>query len=204
MDGLTPRDLENLRKISREGARAAETALRQMTGLPVELEVSRVQTLSFPDVPALLGGAESPVVGIHLKVYGDCRANVLMALDPASALRLLEVLFPPGVDSLDRMEEMQASGLTELGNIVTCSYLNSLSAALRMSLIPSVPMLANDMAGAVVDVLLIEQGQRGDAALVVQTEIRTRPERFTGNLLLMPDPASLPRMLEALREPTLR
>jgi chemotaxis protein CheC len=60
-------------------------------------------------------------------------------------------------------------------------------------------MLANDMAGAVVDVLLIEQGQRSDAALVVQTEITSAPG-IRGQILLMPDPASLPRVLEALRD----
>ena len=199
MGGLASGDLESLRRISHEGARAAERALRQMTGLAVDLEVVRVDPVAFADVPALLGGPEAPVVGIHLKVYGDCRANVLLALPPSSALKILETLFPPGVASLDRMQELEASGLTELGNIVTCAYLNALSTTLRVSLIPSVPALAHDMAGAVVDVLLIEQGQRSDSALVVQTEIRAGAG-LGGHLLMMPDPASLPRILEALRE----
>ncbi len=199
MDILSARDLESLRRIGVQGARAAEQALRQMTGVEMNLAVSRVQTVAFPDVPGLLGGPEAPVVGIHLKVYGDSRANVLLAMAPEATLAIIGVLFPPGLASLDQMEELERSGLTELGNVVTCAYLNAMSAALRMSLIPSVPMLANDMAGAVVDVLLIEQGQRGDAALVVQTEIRSGPG-LTGNLLMMPDPASLPLILSALRE----
>jgi chemotaxis protein CheC len=203
MDHLNSRDLASLRKIGVDGARAAETALRQMTRLPVDLDVSRVQTVGFADVPALLGGPEAPVVGIHLRVYGDCRANILLALAPEAALKVVGVLFPPGIASLEQMKELQASGLMEMGNIVACAYLNALSAALRMSLIPSVPMLANDMAGAVVDVLLIEQGQRSDAALVIQTEIRAQGEGLNGNLLMMPDPASVPRIVEALRDPAL-
>ena len=201
MEILTPGDLASLRQVSLQGARAAEIALRQMTGLQVDLDVSRVQPVAFADVPSLLGGPEAPVVGIHLKVYGDCRANVLLALSPETALKLAGGLFPPGVASLEQMEEIQYSGLMELGNIVTCSYLNALSVALRMSMIPSVPMLANDMAGAVVDVLLIEQGQRSDAALVILTEIRSQLG-LSGNLLMMPDPASLPRVVEALRTPS--
>jgi chemotaxis protein CheC len=198
MEILAGRDIDQLRKISVEGAYAAELALRQMTGVAVKLDVSRVQTVPFADVPALLGGPEAQVVGIHLKVYGECRANVLLALPPDSAHRILAVLFPGGSGDLDRLTELEISGLTEMGNIVTCAYLNAMSAALGMSLVPSVPMLANDMAGAVVDVLLIEQGQRGDAALVVQTAIASGRD-LTGQILMMPDPASLPRILEALR-----
>jgi chemotaxis protein CheC len=200
MDQISRRDLESLRKIGLEGARSAEGALQQMTGLSVELDVSRVQPLAFSDVPALLGGPEAPVVGIYLRVYGDCRANVLLALAPETALKVLSSLFPPGLQSLDQMQELERSGLTELGNVVTCAYLNALGAALRKSFVPSVPAFANDMAGAVVDLLLIEQSQRSDTALVIQTEIRCQPE-LTGHLLLMPDPVSLPRILEALRDP---
>jgi len=196
---LPPRESESLRKISIEGAHAAERALRQMTGLEMKLEVSRVQTVAFHDVPALLGGPEAQVVGIHLRVYGDCRANVLLALPPATALEVLGLLFPPGLPKLEAMGEMELSGLMEMGNIVTCAYLNALSSRLRMSFIPSVPMLANDMAGAVVDMLLIEQGQSGDEAIVVQTEIRSGAS-LTGMILMMPDPASFPKVLKALRD----
>lgn len=199
MTTLPARDLEHLRKISIEGALAAERALRQMTGVAMKLDVARVQTVAFPDVPALLGGAEAQVVGIHLKVYGECRANVLLALPPEAALKVLAILFPPGITTLEKMGELEISGLMEMGNIVTCAYLNAMSGSLKMSLIPSVPMLANDMAGAVVDVLLMEQGQRGDAALVVQTEISSG-RGLSGQILMMPDPASLPKVLDALRD----
>lgn len=197
-DPFTARDLEALGRISRVGATAAEQALRQMTGLPVSLEVRHVHPVPFADVPALLGGPEAPVVGLHLKVYGDLRANVLLALPPSSALKMVGALFPPGPASMEAMSELERSGLTELGNVVTCAYLGALAGALHKSLIPSVPAWANDMAGAVVDVLLIEMGQRGDAALVLQTEI-TSGEDLRGHLLLMPDPASLPDILAALR-----
>lgn len=199
MDSFTARDLEALRAVSLAGARAAQQALRQMTALPVELEVRRVQPVAFADVPAILGGPEAPVVGLHIKVYGDLRANVLLALPLPSALRMVAALFPPGPESIEAMNDLEISGLTELGNVVSCAYLGALSTALHKSLIPSVPAFANDMAGAVVDVLLIEMGMHGDSAMVLQSEIRAGDD-LGGHLLLMPDPSSLPGILAALRE----
>lgn len=198
MEPFTEADLQSLRKISDEGARAAQQALRQMTSLPVELQVRTVRTIAFADVPGLLGGDEAQVVGLHLKVYGDLRANILLALPPRTALRMAAALFPPGPESLEKMEEIEISGLTELGNVVACAYLNALSHTLRKSLIPGVPAFANDMAGAVVDVLLIEMGQHGDTALVLHSEMSSGAE-LSGHLLLMPDPASLPGVVAALR-----
>src|SRR5205809_164598 len=81
----------------------------------------------------------------------------------------------------------------------SASISGSTANAAPMSSSPCVPTHSNDMAGAVVDVLLIEQGQRGDTALVVQTEISSAPH-LRGQILMMPDPASVPKILEALRE----
>jgi chemotaxis protein CheC len=201
LESFTPGDLEALRKVALHGAHAAQQALQQMTGLEMELQVQRVQPLAFADVPGILGGPEAPVVGLHLRVYGDCRANVLLTLPPQSALKITGAIFPPGPQSLDSMGELERSALTEMGNVVTCAYLNALSKALRKSLIPSVPGFAHDMVGAVVDVLLIELGRRSDSALVLLSEVTSGPD-LRGHLLLMPDPASLPAILEALRNPT--
>ena len=49
------------------------------------------------------------------------------------------------------MNEINASTLKEVGNILASAYLNALGSLLHMTLIPSVPLLAYDMAGAVVD-----------------------------------------------------
>ncbi len=70
-----------------------------------------------------------------------------------------------------------------------------------MTLIPSVPMLAHDMAGAIVDCVLIDLAEKDDLALMMEAEFHDRNgERSVlgGHFFLLPDPDSLQIVLEAL------
>jgi len=200
---LTDDDLELLHGASRAGADQAGRALAQLTGIPMQLSVSRVAALSLDEVPDLLGGVEAAVVALHLAVYGDGRGNILIAFETSSAGALLDAMVPgrAGASLLfpRAMSEMEQSGLLELGNILAAAYLNAVSHRLRRSLLPSVPCLAVDMAGAVTDYLLIEMTSGAASTLVLQTELQDQDGAVIGSILMLPDPASLPGMLEALR-----
>jgi chemotaxis protein CheC len=62
-----------------------------------------------------------------------------------------------------------------------------------------VPGLAVDMAGAVVDLLLTEIAGASDHATVIETSFREKDGSIRGKFLLLPDPSSLPRLLQCLR-----
>ncbi len=80
--------------------------------------------------------------------------------------------------------------------ILAASYLNAISQMLKMVLIPSVPGLAYDMAGAVLDYILIELSQEGETALLIETEFVSE-SRIKGHFFLLPDPESLRLILNA-------
>jgi len=69
---------------------------------------------------------------------------------------------------------------------------------MRKTLIPSVPVLSFDMAGAVIDYVLIELGEVGDLALMVETEFFGEEEKIGGQFFLLPDPESLRIILDAI------
>jgi chemotaxis protein CheC len=71
---------------------------------------------------------------------------------------------------------------------------------LRLVLIPSVPGLALDMAGAVLDTMLIEISQHGETALLIETEFLSE-NTITGHFFLLPDPQSLNLILTILQRP---
>jgi chemotaxis protein CheC len=68
----------------------------------------------------------------------------------------------------------------------------------KLTLLPSIPALAIDMAGAILSVILIQLGQMGDHALVIETEFTTEADGVKGHFFLIPDPGSLSTILAAI------
>lgn len=197
---LTPRQFDALREISSIGMGHAGTALSQLLDDPIALHVPRVSVTDIADVPDLLGGAENLVAGVTLQVLGDARGHILLVFPSASAQRLISRLLRQDAAGL-LQDELGISTLKEVGNILASAYLNALGAMLHMTLIPSIPMISYDMAGAVVDFLLIELSESGDKALTVETEFRGSNndlEPIRGHFFLLPDPASLNVILESV------
>ncbi len=199
---LSPGQLDALKEISNIGMGHAATALSQLIGETVYLRVPRVTLTDISRVPELLGGAETVVAGITLQILGAARGNILLIFPRASAQQLLARLLHSQEEEL-LLSELGASTIKEVGNILASAYLNAMGSLLHLTLIPSVPQLACDMAGAVVDFVLIELSQTGELALMVETEFHgtdPRQETIKGHFFLLPDPASLHLILDAVGE----
>jgi len=197
---LNDRQLDALKEISNIGMGHAATALSQLIGETVHLRVPKVTVTDIARVPDLLGGAEKVVAGITLRILGDARGDILLIFPRDSARLLLSRLLGQAGTGAE-MDEMGASTLKEVGNILASAYLSALGSLLHMTLIPSIPMLAHDMAGAVVDYVLIELSMRGDMALMVETEFHgdnPREEAIKGHFFLLPDHRSLDIILDAV------
>jgi chemotaxis protein CheC len=197
---LSEGQLDALKEVSNIGMGHAATALSQLIGETIYLRVPRVTVTDIAQVPELIGGAEREVVGITLRVLGDARGNILLVFPRESAQRLLARLLRQE-ETAAVLDELGISTLKEVGNILASAYLNALGSLLHMTLIPSVPMLAWDMAGAVIDYVLIELSQAGDLAMMVETEfhgVTSGTEGIKGHFFLLPDPASLGFILDAV------
>ncbi len=188
---------DTLRELSNIGMGHAATALSQLVGRTIMLRVPSVTTTDIAEVPELLGGPECLVAGVILRLEGTACGNILLVLPQASAEQLLEIL----LGSEGALEsELGISTLQEIGNILASSYLNALGTMLGMTLYPSVPQLAYDMAGAVVDQVLGEICASNDMALVLETEFvgsdgDAVPIR--GHFFLLPDAATLDLILNS-------
>lgn len=197
-DALTEEHLDALREVSNIGVAHAATALSQLIGRSISLQVPKVLMTDITKVPEALGGAEKIVVGIYLQMLGDARGNILIILPRESALKLLSRLLPREKSEGTLLTELEISALKEVGNILASAYLNALGALMRKTLIPSVPVLSFDMAGAVIDYVLIELGEVGDLALMVETEFFGEDEKISGQFFLLPDPESLKVILTSI------
>lgn len=187
-----------LKEVGNIGAGNAASALASMLQTKVDMKVPRVELLDFNQLGEAMGGEEQIMAGIYLLIEGDITGSIMFLLQEASAHALVGKLMgtPPG-KSEDGFSEMETSALKEIGNIITGSYLNSLSTLTNLTITESVPDLSIDMAGAILSVPAIEFGMLGDKILLIQTAF-TDDVELNGYFILVPDLPSYGKLLKAL------
>jgi chemotaxis protein CheC len=194
---LSAIQLDALKEIGNVGAGNAATALSQIINRKIDMSVPQVAILPLGEVPDVVGGPDVMVAGVFLRVYGPAPGSILFLLPRDSAFYLVDTLMGRS-EKTSHLDEMDESALLEIGNILAGAYLNALSYFTKFTLLPSIPALAMDMAGAILSVILIQLGQMGDHALVIETEFTTENDGVKGHFFLIPDPGSLSTILQAI------
>jgi chemotaxis protein CheC len=196
---LQPTQLDAMREVANIGAGHAATALSQLTGRGIMIDVPQLHIVPLEEVDRLLGEPDEVVAAVLLKVLGDVTGRTVQIFPAASAVKLTtmvvggaEPAFPGGFDALHQ------SALKEIGNTIVGAYLTALSEFMGMVLVVSVPSLAIDMAGAVMATSYINFGDAKDYVFCVNTVMKMGADQISGSLLLIPDDASLQVILRQM------
>lgn len=197
---LSGLQLDALREIGNIGSGNAATALAQMIQAKIDMNVPVVSILPFDKVPDLVGGAELPVAGLYFTVSGSAAASILFIIPLDQATDLIDMLLgrEPGQNDMFNPGELEISALKETGNIVSATYLNALAYFTKLELYTSVPALAIDMVGAILNSILAQFGDIADTVLVLETRFKKGEQDVVGHFFLLPGPESLDIILSAL------
>jgi len=198
LDSMNGMEFDVLKEIGNIGAGNATTALATMLHLKVDMKVPKVALLDFQELPEMLGGAENIIVGILLTLSGNVEGMMMFVLEYQAAHSMVNLLMGRDTALDAPFDEIEQSALQELGNIITGAYLSSLSNLTNMSISPSVPYIAIDMAGAILSVPAIEFGKIGDKALLIETEFGERDSMVNGYFILIPTIDSYNKILSSL------
>lgn len=190
-----------LKEVGNIGAGNAATALSQLLNKPIDMAVPKVQLLTFEEITEKVGGAEKLVYAVFLRVEGEAPGNLFFILSPEAAMSLLSRIAGIEISGGDELSEMELSALNEIGNILAGSYLSSLADFTSLSMYPTVPALAMDMAGAILGYGLLQFGQMGDNALLIDTTFLEGNNEIEGQFFLIPDPESFPKIFKSLGVP---
>jgi len=193
--------LDVLKEVGNIGAGHAATALSQLLDKPVDMLVPTVSLVPFEQIAERVGGSEQVVVAVFLRVEGDAPGNMFFIIQEESVKRLLQNLLSIDVEQEGFYTEMEYSALNEIGNILAGSYLSSLADFTNLSMAPTVPSLAVDMAGAILSYGLLQFGQMGDDALLIETKFLEGNDEVEGHFFLIPDPESFEKIFRALGVP---
>ncbi len=189
--------LDALRELGNIGAGNAATALSQMVDQTVNISVPDVSIVPLKQIPEIVG-PEKYVYIVYSGVLGDISGTMLFLFSEKSASELVSILSKEYAEKMDLSSEVSRSALTEVGNILCGSYLNAITQMLGILLVPSVPDLANDMAGAILNFILIEIGEVSDEVIFIKTELFVAKTKLEGNMFFLPNPGTLEVILKAM------
>jgi chemotaxis protein CheC len=190
--------MDVLKEIGNIGAGHAATALSTLLDKPIDMLVPKVRMLPFSEICDSVGGAETVVLAIFLRVEGDAPGNMFFILNLDSAKKMLHTLIGLAEMEDEAYSELEMSALNEIGNILAGSYLTSLADFTHLNMSPTVPSLAIDMAGAILSYGLLQFGHMGDHALLIDTKFLEGENEVQGQFFLIPDPESFGKIFEAL------
>ena len=193
--------IDALREVANIGAGHAATALSQLTKQTIMITVPELTVARIEDVPDLMGDADAAVVAVLMHMLGDLTGRTLLMLPERDARVLVDLLNRRELGATETFGELEQSGIKEAANILGGAYMNALADFMGMMLLPSVPSLVIDLAGAVLTTAYLNFGHERDFVLCVQTDFIFQDVGHTlsGQFLLLPDLASLKAIFDAVR-----
>ncbi|NQW23978.1 MAG: chemotaxis protein CheC [SAR202 cluster bacterium] len=170
------------------GGQNAINGLSEMVDQEIIMKTISARQIPVDDVPDLFGGREMVAVAVYLAVTGATEGHMFLVYPPQTAMSLVDLLLGEPSGTTTEITEMEASALGEMGNIMGSFYLNALSDASGLVLMPSPPAVIMDMAGSILDVALADILQESEDALVVEATFSTKDNAINGNFLVLPSP----------------
>ena len=180
MTPFTSLELDALRELANIGSGTAGTALSQMLGRSVDISVPNALVLPLAEAVEAVGPPEQEVTGVAIPLAGDMDAVVLLVfpVDDAATLSAMLGVEPGTEDSI--------SALSEIGNILSASYIGSLAAMTGLELDLTPPQTVTDMLAAIVATVLASRAEATDTALILDSELRVEGEACSLSFLLLP------------------
>ncbi|WP_434303308.1 chemotaxis protein CheC [Clostridium botulinum] len=193
-NNMTPLQLDALKEVSNIGTGNAATALSQLLGRKIDMNVPDINIVPFEEVMAEIGD-EKVAVGVLVRVLGDTPGNILFVFEKSTALDLVHRL--TGMQE-EELSEMGNSVMCEIGNIISASYMNAIARFTNLTITPSVPAVSYDMLGAILSTTFIEAGQYNEHVLDIETVFKEDGSEISGHFYYIPMPGSLEKILNTL------
>ncbi|MET1015092.1 MAG: chemotaxis protein CheC [Paenisporosarcina sp.] len=201
---ITSMHLDVLKEIGNIGAAHAATALSSLLNKKIDMNVPKVEMVSFDDMMDLAGGPDNVVTAIYLRIEGDVSGSMFFILPIEQSNAFIQNLIQDTTFDFKNppLSEIGISAMQELGNILSGSYLSALSDFTGLKIYPTVPALTVDMVGAIISFGLVELSQVSDYVIVIDTAIHEDDlpgsEDVRGHFFLLPDPESFDSIFKSL------
>lgn len=184
-------DIDMLKEVANIGTGNAATSLSKLINQKVRMNVPTVKMPEFKNLADHIGGADSIIAATLVHISGDIEGIMMYLMKEDAACVLANRLMKTNKSKFSQFTEIEYSMITEIGNILTSSYLTALSQLMNYKINQSIPYLSVDMAQAVLSVPAIELGKVADKALFIESTFNQEgiedSEKLSGYFMLIPE-----------------
>ncbi|MER2226453.1 MAG: chemotaxis protein CheC [Carnobacterium sp.] len=188
-------ELDVLKEVINIGGGHAATSLSQLIEKPVQMTVPVIEMMEYADVYEQIMPEEAVIKAIMIKMIGDAEGVFLFTVEHQNSGTIVEMMLP---ENTPYSEDMADSALQELGNILVNSFLNAVMKLMDANLVTSVPIIIEDMFGAIMSSVYLEQSQYDDSIMIIKNEFYYLGDRLESSLYFVPKPGIIEKMLTAL------
>ncbi len=197
-DEKLPSEGQTITDILSAGAISASRALSGLLHEEVRVTFPDFGFVPLAEVAERLGGEETPVVRIYVGQEQGITGGHLVVIGRDRALLLCDSMMGRPQGTTASLGEEELSSLSELGNLLSASFLNAMADQLGISLDSQVPDVQVDLCLASIDAVLARFQEPGEDILLTTTEVFAGAEdQVVCHLLLFLDRESLARLRES-------
>lgn len=198
LEQLNEMHIDVLKEIGNIGSGNAATSLSTMLNMPVDMLVPKVKIVSMQQAGMLLGGPENIMVGILAKFTGDIEGIIMFIIERDYTNEIIKILLGQTVSFDQQLGEMELSAISEIGNILSASYINAIAALSGLYINISVPAVSIDMVGALLNVPAMEIAPTAEEIIFIEGVLLDTDQAVSSNILLVPTMDSLNTLMSRL------
>lgn len=198
LEKLSEFQLDALRETGSIGAGHAATALSQLVGHSVVIDVPTLEIVSIGEVPDVFGGPETLVGAVYMRLLGDMGGTMLFVAPRAQCLALVDLMANRPVGTAKSIGEQEEALISHVAQILVSAYLAAVGRLAELNILPSKPAFALDMAGAIMQAVTAEIGMKAETAVLQRARFFQDEVSVDAYLFFLPDPEGLEVLLGRL------
>jgi len=190
--------IDVLKEIANIGSGNAASSLSRMIGQPVNIQIPDIKIKGFNEAIEVLGGPETIMVGTLLFLSGGINGMMMFLLPIDVVCDLVNMLMFTEIKSHEEIDDMGYSVINECSNIMSASFVTAVADMTDMIIDISPPEATLDMLGSIMSVPSTYFADIGDSLLLMTNELEIEGKKTSANVLLLPDMASLGKLMSNL------
>lgn len=192
---LSDYEIDQLRECINIGGGHASTALSQLTGKKINITFPGVRVTNIEDTVEVIGNSEMISTTVIVRVLGDTTGIMFFVFQGHSGTKLARMVSKIDEEN-EVLSDLDRSALKEIGNILSGACLSALSTFLGISVLHSVPDVATDMLGSIVNSIMAEVGRTSEISVVFDVKLLVEGEDIETHLYFLADHVFASKMVE--------